>query len=107
MCGLPTRHRRLRSRARDLLNAGDVDGAYARAVDDAPSVSRTELLIECAFELQTLEAAGIALDALDDLADADRATLLERRLVAVAVEQLRTLAEPSASGSPGRAPVVE
>lgn len=87
-------------RARDLLNAGDVDGAYARATDDAPSVSRTELLIECAFELQTLEAAGLALEALGALAEADRGTLLERRLVAVAVEQLRSLVEPSASGSP-------
>ena len=86
--------------ARDLLNASDVDGAYAQAADEAPSISRTELLIECAFELQTLEAAGLALEALDGLDDADRVSLLERRLVAVAVDQLRALAEPSASGSP-------
>lgn len=89
-----------RAKARELLNAGDVDGAYAHAAADGQSVSRTELLIECAFELQTLEAAGLALDALEDLTDADRESLLERRLVAVAVEQLKTLAEPSASGSP-------
>lgn len=86
--------------ARDVLNAGDVDGAYVRARDDAPSVSRAELLIECAFELRTLEAAELALEALDGLSATDRASLLDRRLVAVAVDQLRALAEPSASGSP-------
>jgi hypothetical protein len=86
--------------ARDLLRAGDVDGAYAQATHDVPGVSRAELLIECAFELQTLEAAGLALDALDALTDTDRGSLLERRLVAVAIEQLRALAEPSDSGSP-------
>lgn len=86
--------------ARDLLNAGELDGAYARSQRDAASVSRTELLIECAFELQTLDAARTALEALDSLTDAERTVLLERRLVAVAVEQLRALAEPSASGNP-------
>ena len=84
--------------ARDLLTNGDVDGAYEFAAGDDVGLARAEILIECAFELQTLDAAATALNALDDLDETDRASLLERRLVAVAVDHLRTLAEPSGVG---------
>ena len=85
--------------ARDLLSAGDIDGAFAAASRDNDARA-AEVLIECAFELQTLEAAGTALDALDALRDADRESLLDRRLIAVAVEQLHALVEPSEVGGP-------
>ena len=60
--------------ARDLLSASDIDGAFAAASrDNDPRAA--EVLIECAFELQTLEAASTALEALDALRNADRALL--------------------------------
>ena len=85
--------------ARDLLSAGDIDGAFALASRDKDARA-AEVLIECAFELHTLEAAGAALEALDALNESDRDALLDRRLIAVAVEQLRGLAEPSKVGEP-------
>jgi hypothetical protein len=85
--------------ARDLLSAGDIDGAFALALPDK-DVRAVEVLIECAFELQTLDAADRALVALEALGSADRETLVERRLIAVAVEHLRALAEPSEVGEP-------
>ena len=85
--------------ARELLSAGDIDGAFALASTDT-NPRAAEVLIECAFELETLEAACAALAALDGLDEPDREALLDRRLIAVAVEQLRALAEPSAVGEP-------
>lgn len=85
--------------ARDLLSTGDIDGAFALASQESDA-GAAEVLIECAFELQTLEAAAAALEALDSLAEASRSSLLDRRLIAVAVEQLRALAEPSEVGGP-------
>lgn len=85
---------------RDLLTTGDVDGAYELAAAQDLGLARAEILIECAFELQTLVAATTAVNALDDLVEADRASLLERRLVGVAVDNLRALVEPSDTGKP-------
>jgi hypothetical protein len=95
----PTGHVPVHS-ARDLLADGDVDGAYALASKDDAGVRRAEVLIECAFELQTLVAASMALSALDALDEVERAALQERRLVAIAVAHLRSLAEPSQVGKP-------
>jgi hypothetical protein len=85
--------------ARELLSAGDIDGAFALA-SRASDAGATEVLIECAFELQTLAAAAAALEALDALSDVDRDSLLDRRLIDVAVQQLRALAQPSEVGEP-------
>jgi hypothetical protein len=91
--------------ARDLLASGDIDGAFALARTDPAGRARTELLIECAYELQTLAAAVVALEALDGSKPAERAAILERRLLAIAITQLEelragphnTVAEPPAT----------
>jgi hypothetical protein len=61
------------------------------------------LLVECAFELHTLESAEAAIAALDALGASERDALLERRLVAFAVDALRKVAEP-ANGRPTTVP---
>jgi hypothetical protein len=79
--------------AHDAFREGDLDAAFALAVGEPPSVRRAELLVECAFEVGTLHAARTALAALDELDDDARAALLHRRLVALAVADLRALAD--------------
>jgi hypothetical protein len=85
--------------ARGLLTAGDVDGAFRLAAHER-DLGATEILLECAFELQTLESAATALEALDGLSSPDRDSLLERRLIAGAVKHLRALVQPSEVGDP-------
>ena len=80
--------------ALSLLAAGDFDAAFDLARDDPPSRARAEILVECAFEIQTLESAQQAVDALDALGATERAQLLERRLLATAADHLRGLVEP-------------
>jgi hypothetical protein len=86
--------------ARDLFAEGDVDGAFALATHDEPSVARAQLLMECAFELRTLEAAETALAALNDLEPEQRNGLLARRLVSVAVAEIQRLTDPETPGAP-------
>lgn len=81
--------------AREALALGDLDAAFAIAAQQPSSPARAELLVECAFELQTLDSAQMAVDALASLSGDERAALLARRLIAVAVERLRALVEPS------------
>jgi hypothetical protein len=93
--------------ARDLFAVGDVDGAFVLAVQEESSASRAQLLVECAFELRTLEAAKAALVALSDLEQDERDQLLRRRLVATAVAEIERLAAPEAPGTPPPATWVE
>jgi hypothetical protein len=80
--------------AREAFAEGDLDTAFVIALGDSVSTGRAELLIECAFELGTLEAAQAALTAVDALAPDDRNALLERRLIAVALDEVSNLADP-------------
>lgn len=85
--------------ARQLLSRGDIDAAFAEASGNQDAAA-TEVLVECAYQMQTLEAAAIAIKALEGLSDADRELLLSRRMMADAVKSLQALAEPSAVGEP-------
>lgn len=88
--------------AREALAQGDLDAAFALALDEPPVPARAELLIQCAFELGTLEAAQAALAAVDALPPSDKDTILERRLIAVAVAEISAVADPpdSATATP-------
>ena len=93
--------------ARDLFAAGDIDGAYVLAAQEQPSVSRAQVLVECAFELRTLEAAETALAALAGLGAEERSGLLARRLVAMAVAEIQRLIDPEVPGAPPPATWIE
>jgi hypothetical protein len=80
--------------AHDALLAGDLDAALALAQAELPSRSQTDVLIACADELQTLDAAEAAITALDRLPEPDRDALLERKRVRSAVDGLRVLLAP-------------
>lgn len=83
--------------AREAFAAGDIDAAFSLALGELKSGARAEILIECAFELRTLDSAREALGALDALPEREVSALLHRRLLALAVESLRELASPSAA----------
>ena len=82
--------------AREAFARGDIDAAFALARSAAPSAGRAELLVECAFELQTLDSAQAAVTAIAGLSVDERDAVLARRLIAVAVERLQVLVEPPA-----------
>lgn len=86
------------------LRAGDRDTAFALALEAPQSPERAAVLLECAFELQTLVAARAAQAALDALPAADRHALMKRRLLAHAAAGLRELVEPSAVEAVEEAP---
>ncbi|MGO9794027.1 MAG: protein DpdD, partial [Solirubrobacteraceae bacterium] len=77
--------------AHDALLAGDLDAAFRLAQVEPSGRAQAELLIECAFELQTLGAAEVAIRALDALPDSDRSALLERRMISGAAAHIRAL----------------
>lgn len=85
--------------AREALAAGDLDLAYSLAIAAPDSSSRAEILVECAFELGTLDSAREAISALDALSEDELAPLLERRLLALAIESVRGLGTPATDGS--------
>lgn len=58
---------------------GDYEGAYAVALDAPASSARARLLIECAYELQTLEAERDAVLAVAALTADDRTAVLHGR----------------------------
>ena len=85
--------------AREAFAAGDLDAAFSLALADPASAPRTQVLVECALELGTLDAARTALAAVDELGDDDRNALVARRLVALAVGELRALTDPPAAAA--------
>jgi len=63
----------------DAAADGDYDRAFGFAIAAPPSVTRTRLLVQSAYELQTLEAERHAVAAVKALSDQDRAAVLRSR----------------------------
>ena len=61
--------------ARGALQRGDLDRAYRLACAEPPSRTVTELLLHCAYELETLEAAVRAVSAMSALSADERAAV--------------------------------
>lgn len=85
------------ARARSALDADRYDDAWSLGRGCEASSERCKILIACAVEIATAEAAAIAVEALDNLADADRNELLKSNRRARDVQQLRALIAPTAS----------
>jgi hypothetical protein len=86
--------------AHDALLDGDLDLAFALAQTEPAGRNQTDVLIACADELQTLDAAEAAIAALNALSDADRTALLDRKRIRSAVDGLRALLAPDEDESP-------
>jgi hypothetical protein len=80
------------ARAHSALDADRYDDAWSLVRGCEPSSVRCKILIACAAEIATAEAAAIAVEALDSLPDADRTELLKSNRRARDVQHLRTLA---------------
>ena len=63
----------------DAATHGDYDDALAAALEASPSVMRTRLLLQCAYELQTLAVERHAVAAVDALDGEQRADVLRSR----------------------------
>ena len=61
--------------ARESYAEGDIDRAYALAINLAPSFDRTALLLRCAHEMSTLGSAQTALESIESLSAPDHARL--------------------------------
>jgi hypothetical protein len=78
--------------ARTAFAAGDIDRAYEIATALVPSFDRTVLLLRCARETGTLEAARVSLDAFHSLVDADRDRLRANAMLTRLLGTVVTLA---------------
>ena len=61
--------------AREAYAEGDIDRAYALAINLASSFDRTALLLRCAHEMSTLGSAQTALESIESLSAPDHARL--------------------------------
>jgi hypothetical protein len=71
------------------LEENDFDQAYGLALRGMPSTKRTQLLLRCSYELQTLESRNTALKAFNALAAEKREGFLQSRLNQNLLEALR------------------
>jgi hypothetical protein len=69
------------ARAREAWAQGSYDVAFSQAVAGSPSLERARLLLQCAFEMSALEVRGVAIQAVEELTDAEREQLLGSRWV--------------------------
>ena len=76
----------------ERAEASVLQGAYGRAFDMAqrlePSLRRTRVLIQCAYEVPSTEVAAAALAAVHDLPEPEQALLFESRFARDAYEQI-------------------
>jgi hypothetical protein len=68
---------------------GDYEGAYSLAVGSPESAKRARLLIECAYELQTIEAEGAAVAAIASLTPESQEEALKGRRIGELYDRLR------------------
>src|SRR5437868_1382454 len=61
--------------AREAYAEGDIDRAYALAINLPSSFDRTALLLRCAHEMSTLGSAQTALESIESLSAPDHARL--------------------------------
>jgi hypothetical protein len=82
-------------RAERAAHRGQYDEAFAMAVDLPASINRARVLLDCAYGLGSIETAKTALDALNDLGDAERTVVLADRRRRDAFESLQAQAPAS------------
>lgn len=73
--------------AKEKIWSGDYDNAFKAAVDVIPSVRRTQILLTCAYELQTLDAERTAIAAFDRLTTTEQDDLIAVRSIRTLIEQ--------------------
>ena len=78
--------------------AEDYDAALEIAARQLASVERTELLIRCAFEIDSMDANRVAADAFNNLDNAQQEALISSRLFATLWAHIRE-ALPGAAGT--------
>ena len=78
--------------------AEDYDAALEIAARQPASVERTELLIRCAFEIDSMDAIKVAADAFNNLHSAQQEALISSRLFATLWAHIRE-ALPGAGGT--------
>ena len=71
------------------FSIGDVDSAFQLAKKQPNSVRRTALLLRCAREIETLDAAATALQALGDLSDVERTALSRSVVLRTTIRELQ------------------
>ncbi|MFL6450922.1 MAG: protein DpdD [Bryobacteraceae bacterium] len=76
-------------RAAVAFSIGDTDSAFRLASMQPNSVRRTVLLLRCAREMETLDAAELALQALGDLPDAERTALSRSAVLRSTIDELQ------------------
>lgn len=67
------------ARAAAAIVQCDYDEALALALDAPRSITRTRVLCECAYELDTLDAKAAAIEAVRNLEEGERVVFLSRR----------------------------
>lgn len=77
---------------------GDYDNSFRTALNSPRSVQRVQLLLQCAYELQTLESERSAINEYEQLSRAEKDSLLGTRSSRVLVENI-VGKNPSASGA--------
>lgn len=87
-------------RAEQLSNDGDYDQAFSLGCDAPLSKEKVRLLLQCAYELQTLSAEKAALQAFDDLAPDDQKALQKVRWNQDYLAQLRGVTEEVTEDTP-------
>lgn len=65
--------------ASDALTGGDIDKAYSYAARAQIGIPRAKILLECFYEMQSLEAERLATDSVQSLGQAEREALLSVR----------------------------
>lgn len=78
----------LLQQAREKIWRGDYDSAFKAAVNTVPGVRRTQLLLACAYELQTLEAERTAIAAFDQLTTNEQNDLIAIRSIRTLIDQI-------------------
>lgn len=96
--------------AKEKLWNGDYDSAFHLAVESPASAQRTQVLLTCAYELQTLESESIAVKAFDQLTNEEQYSLLAIRTTQVLIEKIigsKSIAstEPSTAILPAVEPI--
>jgi hypothetical protein len=92
--------------AAEALARGHFDRAFALLAGEPPSVRRARGLLECAYDLQTLQVERAAAEAVDTLDTADRAEALRGRLHQGTYDRIigRTPADISEASATGSGP---
>ncbi|WP_208343845.1 protein DpdD [Aetokthonos hydrillicola] len=75
----PPREGNVVQEAEQLSKNGDFDQAFSLLCDAPPSKEKVRLLLQCAYELQTLAAEKAALQAFDELSVDDQNVLIKIR----------------------------